>query len=130
MYKDNEENDDYDGQRTIFYQKRSLDPSAHMSQKGLSRIACDLNYDLLNQKSDFDLRYWSLQNLLCSQKVPFHPALHPNSQTPFTALQLKQLDPHLWMQFLPNDPFIHPKKYAAETLNQQNMCIKTYIMWF
>ena len=59
MYKDNEENDDddYDGQRTNFYQKRSLDPSAHMSQKGLSRIECGLSYDLLNQKSDFDLRY-------------------------------------------------------------------------
>ena len=45
-----------------------------------------------------------------SQKVPSHPGLHPWSQTPLTALQLIQLDSHLSMQFLPNDPFIQPKE--------------------
>ena len=49
------------------------------------------------------------ENLLCSQNVPSHPGLQPNSQTPSTALQLIQLDPHFSMQFLPKDPFIHPK---------------------
>ena len=49
------------------------------------------------------------ENLPCSQKVPSHPGLHPWSHTPFTALQLIQLDSQLSMQFLPNDPSIHPK---------------------
>ena len=61
-------------------------------------------------KIDCDLMYRSLQNLLCSQKVPFHPGLQPDSQTPFNASQLIQLDPHISLQFLPNDLFTHPKK--------------------
>ena len=63
----------------------------------------------------------SLQNLLCSQKVPSNPGLQPISQTPVIALQLIQLDPHLSMQFFPNDPSIHPK----ENQNFKAKCISS-----
>ena len=74
---------------------------------------CDLNRTTFNQISGYVVQCRSLENLPFSQKFPFHPELQPKSQTPFTALQLIQLDPHLSMQFLPNDPLIHPKEIQS-----------------
>ena len=85
---------------------------------------CDLNRTAFNQISVYVVQFRSLENLPFSQKSPPNPGLQQKSQTPLTALQLKQLDPHLSMQFFPKDLSIHPKEnqnFKAKCISPENI---------